>query len=158
MANVNKVILIGNLTRDPELRYLPSQMAVCDVGLAVNRTFKNAKGEKQEEVTFVDVTFWAKAAELIKQYMTKGKPIYIEGRLKYDTWEGKDGTKKSKLTVVAEEFQFLGGRSESGAPSGNSRPAAAGAGRVAEDFAPTGASYGAAESGQAFPAEDDIPF
>ena len=111
MASFNKVILLGNLTRDPQLKYLPSQTAVAEFGLAVNRKFRTQQGEDREEVTFIDCTAFAKTGELINQYFTKGKPIFIEGRLKYDQWEDKQGGgKRSKLTVVVENFQFVGGR------------------------------------------------
>jgi single-strand DNA-binding protein len=111
MANLNKVLLMGNLTRDPQLKYLPSQTAVVDFGLAVNRRWKGQNGEDREETTFVDCSAIAKTAEVINQYFTKGKPIFIEGRLKYDTWEDKQGGgKRSKLSVVIENFQFIGGR------------------------------------------------
>src|SRR3954453_4112639 len=111
MASFNKVLVMGNLTRDPQLKYLPSQMAVVEFGLACNRRFKTAAGEDREEVTFVDVSAFGKTGELINQYFQKGKPIFIEGRLKYDQWEDKNGGgKRSKLAVVAENFQFIGSR------------------------------------------------
>src|SRR6267154_1123303 len=107
MASFNKVMLMGNLTRDPVLKYLPnSQSAVVEFGIACNRKFKTATGEDREEVTFVDIAAFGKTGELINQYYTKGKPIMIEGRLKYDQWE-KDGQKRNKLTVVAENIVFL---------------------------------------------------
>jgi single-strand DNA-binding protein len=119
MANLNRVLLIGNLTRDPQLKFTPSQQAVCDIGVAVNRRYKTAQGEDREEVTFVDCTAWGKQAEVINQYMTKGKPIFIEGRLKLDQWEDKQGGgKRSKMTVVIENFQFLGGRDGGGGGGG----------------------------------------
>src|SRR6476646_3242053 len=119
MASFNKVILLGNLTRDPQLKYLPSQTAVAEFGLACNRKFRTAQGEDREEVTFVDITAFGKQAEGLNQYMTKGKPIFIEGRLKYDTWEDKNGGgKRSKMTVVIENFQFVGSRDGAGAPGG----------------------------------------
>src|SRR3954468_4374688 len=119
MASYNRVLLLGNLTRDPALKYTPSQMAVCEFGVACNRKFRTAQGEDREEVTFVDVTAWGKQAEVINQYMTKGKPIFIEGRLKYDQWEDKNGGgKRSKLTVVIENFQFVGGRDGGGEGGG----------------------------------------
>jgi single-strand DNA-binding protein len=122
MANVNKVILIGNLTRDPQLKYLPSQTAVVDFGLATNRRFKGANGEDREEVTFVDCSAFGKQAEVINQYCQKGKQLYIEGRLKYDQWEDKQGGgKRSKLSVVIENFQFLGGREGGGGGGGGGR-------------------------------------
>ncbi|MCS7032623.1 MAG: single-stranded DNA-binding protein [Phycisphaerae bacterium] len=111
MASFNQVILLGNLTRDPQLRYTPSQMAVCDFGIAVNRRFRAADGTDREEVTFVDCTAWGKQAELINQYCTKGRPLFVQGRLKLDQWEDKQGGgKRSKLSVVVENFQFIGGR------------------------------------------------
>ncbi|RYD27451.1 MAG: single-stranded DNA-binding protein, partial [Verrucomicrobiaceae bacterium] len=118
MASLNKVMLIGNLTRDPELRYTPKGMAVTDIGLAMNRRYV-VDGEKREEVTFVDVTFWGKGAEIISQYMKKGSPIYVEGRLRLDSWEDKQsGQKQSRLKVTGEEFQFLGAREGSGGGGG----------------------------------------
>lgn len=111
MASYNKVLLMGNLTRDPQLRYTPSQMAVADFGIAVNDKYTTKAGEKREDVCFVDVTAWGKQAEVINQYFQKGKPIFIEGRLKYDTWEDKQGGgKRHKLTVTLDGFQFVGGR------------------------------------------------
>jgi single-strand DNA-binding protein len=118
MASLNKVMLIGNLTRDPELRYTPKGMAVTDIGLAVNRTYQ-VENERREEVTFIDVTFWGKAAEVIAQYMKKGRPIYVEGRLRLDSWDDKQtGQKRSRLTVTGEEFQFLGSREGAGGGGG----------------------------------------
>jgi single-strand DNA-binding protein len=109
MASFNKVLLMGNLTRDPQLKYLPSQSAVVEFGVACNRKFKTAGGDEREEVTFVDVTSFGKQAEVINQYFTKGKAIFIEGRLKYDQWDDKNGGgKRSKLSVVVDNFQFLG--------------------------------------------------
>jgi single-strand DNA-binding protein len=119
MASFNKVLLMGNLTRDPQLKYLPSQTAVVEFGLACNRKFRTANGEDKEEVTFVDITSFGKQAEVINQYFTKGKPIFIEGRLKYDSWEDKNGGgKRHKLTVVVENFQFVGGRDGGGGGGG----------------------------------------
>ena len=115
MSSFNKVFLMGNLTRDPQLKYLPSQTAVAEFAIACNRKFRTATGEDREEVTFVDIAAFGKTGELINQYFTKGKPIFIEGRLKFDQWEDKQGGgKRSKLTVVAENFQFIGGRDGGG--------------------------------------------
>lgn len=116
MASFNKVILLGNLTRDPEVRSLPSGQAVTELGIACNRTFSvgGAGGERREEVTFVDVSFWGKAGELIAQYLRKGDPIFVEGRLTFRQWEAKDGGKRSKLSVTGENFQFVGGKREGG--------------------------------------------
>lgn len=118
MASFNRVILLGNLTRDPELRYLPSGSAVCEVGLAVNDRRKNANGEWIEETTFVDVTLWARTAEVASEYLSKGSPVLVEGRLKLDTWEGQDGQKRSKLKVIGDRMQLLGGRGGGGGGGG----------------------------------------
>jgi single-strand DNA-binding protein len=110
MANYNKVILAGNLTRDPELSYTPANMALCKFGMAINRQWSDRDGNKKEEVCFVDCTAWGRQAEVINQYLRKGRGIMLEGRLQYSTWTGKDDQKRSKLEVVVESFQFLGGR------------------------------------------------
>lgn len=141
MASVNKVILIGNLTRAPELRYTPKGSAVAEVGLAVNRKWKDDSGATREETTFLDITFWGKTAETVAKFCTKGSPLYIEGRLHLDTWDDKTtGQKRSKVRIIAEEFQFL--------PTGQ-RPAAA----APAASAPTPSASESTE----FP-EDDIPF
>jgi single-strand DNA-binding protein len=122
MPSVNKVILIGNLTRDPHTKQLPTQNLVTEFGLAVNRKFKSPEGEDREDVCFVDCAAFGRQAEVIQKYCKKGKSLYIEGRLRYDTWEDKNGHgKRSKLSVVVENFQFLGGRDDasSGAPAEN---------------------------------------
>ena len=111
MASFNRVVLLGNVTRDPELRYIASGTAVTDIGLAVNDRRKTPTGEWVEETTFVDVTLWGRTAEVACEYVTKGSPLLIEGRLKLDTWE-KDGKKNSKLRVVGEKMQLLGSRGE----------------------------------------------
>ena len=113
MASFNRVILMGNLTRDPELRYTPSGSAVCEFGLAMNRSYKTSSGEQRDETCFVDVTMWGRRGEVISEYFTKGRPILIEGRLKYDSWESAEG-RRSKLVVVAENFEFVGGRQDGG--------------------------------------------
>jgi single-strand DNA-binding protein len=121
MANLNKVMLIGNLTRDPELRYTPKGTAVAELGLAVNRVRNNDQGERIEETTFIDVTLWARQAELAQQYLGKGRPVYIEGRLQMDTWDDKTtGQKRSKLKVVGENMQFLSDGRGGGQPRGES--------------------------------------
>ncbi len=118
MANFNRVVLMGNLTRDPQLKYLPSQTPVTEFGLAVNRRY-TVNGEQREETTFVDCAAFGKPAEIINQYCQKGKAILVEGRLKYDSWEDKQGGgKRSKLSVVVENFQFVGGR-DGGAQGGD---------------------------------------
>jgi single-strand DNA-binding protein len=111
MASFNKVILLGNLTRDPEVRYTPKGSAVCDLGIAINRQYTLDSGEKREEVTFVDVVLWSRLAEIAGEYLKKGRPIFIEGRLQLDTWDDKQsGQKRSKLRVIGETMQLLGGR------------------------------------------------
>jgi single-strand DNA-binding protein len=113
MPSVNKVILIGNLTRDPQTKQLPSQSLVTEFGLAMNRKFKSPEGEDREEVCFVDCAAFGRQAEVIQKYCRKGKSLYIEGRLRYESWEDKNGHgKRSKLSVVVENFQFLGGRED----------------------------------------------
>ncbi len=148
MASYNRVVLVGNLTRDPELRYIPSGTAVTEVGLAVNDRRKNASGEWIDETTFVDITLWGRQAEIASEYLNKGSSVLIEGRLKLDTWE-KDGKKNSKLRVVGERMQMLGSRggpAGGGGGGGGSRPASRG-------NAPA-ASHDEFES----PPDDDIPF
>ena len=108
MANYNKVILVGNLTRDPQMSYLPSQTPVAEIGLAINRRWRGQNGEQREETCFIDCRAYGKQAETLQQYMRKGRPLLVEGRLQFDSWEGKDGTKRSKHRVVIERFQFLG--------------------------------------------------
>ncbi len=118
MASYNKVILVGNLTRDPQLSYLPSGTPVCEFGLAVNRRWKGQDGQQKEEVCFVDCRCFQRSAETINQYMTKGRPILVEGHLRLDQWESKEGQKRSKLYVVVDTFQFLGGREGGGREGG----------------------------------------
>jgi single-strand DNA-binding protein len=128
-GSYNKVLLMGNLTRDPELRHTSGNNAVCNLGLAVNRRFRTADGENREETTFVDCEAWGRTAETLSRYLTKGRPVFIEGRLKLDTWEDKsDGSKRSKLRVVVEGFQFIDSRGDSGGGGGGGAPASAGAG------------------------------
>jgi single-strand DNA-binding protein len=108
MASLNKVMLIGNLTRDPEIRYTPKGSAVCDLALAVNRRYTLENGEKQEEVTYLDIVLWNKQAELAEKFLNKGRAIFVEGRLQMDTWEDKaTGQKRSKIKIVGENIQFL---------------------------------------------------
>lgn len=119
MASFNKVILMGNLTRDPETRVTATGLTICKLGLAVSRVFSTKDGERREETTFVDIDAFGKQAEVITKYFRKGKPIMVEGRLKLDQWETNDGQKRSKLGVVLENFQFIGGRDDNDS-SGNS--------------------------------------
>ena len=150
MASFNKVILVGNLTRDPELRYTPKGLAIAKIGIAVNRQWRTETGEQKEEVTFVDVDAFGKQAETLGQYMRKGSPILIEGRLRLDQWDDKQtGQKRSKLGVVVEGFQFLGGGQRndgSGAPAAPrpARPAASPSAEADSDMPP--------------PESDDVPF
>ena len=159
MASFNKVVLVGNLTRDPELRYTPKGTAIAKIGLAVNRVWTNEAGEKKEEVTFVDVDVFGRTAENVGQYMRKGRPILIEGRLKLDQWDDKQtGQKKSKLGVVAETVQFLGGNPNAG-EGGGGAPAAPRAARPAPaaSAAPSAPPSEPLE-GDGPPESDDVPF
>lgn len=146
MANFNKVLLMGNLTRDPELRYTPKGTAVATIGVAVNRRWKDEAGQQREETTFVDVDAFGRTAENIGQYFKKGRPIFIEGRLRFHSWEDKQsGQKRSKLTVTAENFQFMD--SQRGLESGGEAPAPRpqpGSSPESHDSPP--------------PEEDDVPF
>ncbi len=118
MANLNKVMLIGNLTRDPEVKYTPKGTAVTDIGLAINRYHTSESGEKREETTFIDVTLWGRTAEVVNQYCKKGNPLFVEGRLQLDSWEDKQsGQKRSKLRVVGESIQLLGAKGSGGGGS-----------------------------------------
>src|SRR5512135_2160019 len=153
MASYNKVILVGNLTRDPELRYTPKGTAIARLGLAVNRVWRNEAGESKEEVTFLDIDAFGKQAETIGQYLKKGRPILIEGRLRLDQWDDKQtGQKRSRLGVVLEGFQFLdsGNRTEGGSEAPRARQSAAPA------AAPAAAVEPVAEAPE--PEQDDVPF
>ncbi len=158
-ASYNRVILLGNLTRDPELRYIPSGTAVTDIGLAMNEKRKNANGEWVEEVTFVDVTLWGRTAEVAGEYLSKGSPVFVEGRLKLDQWQDKEsGQKRTRLKVVGDRIQLLGGRGQGGSEGGGPRPAAK---QSSQDTAYSQAAP-PEEACDASPAEpsggDDIPF
>lgn len=120
MASFNRVTLLGNCTRDPEQRYTPSGTAVCELGLAVNETRKGQNGERIEDTVFVDVTLWGRTAEIATEYLQKGAPVLIEGRLKLDQWQDKEGQKRSKLKVVGEKLVLLGGGRGQGGGQGNS--------------------------------------
>jgi len=168
MANFNKVILAGNMTRDPQLRFLPSQTAVVDFGLAVNHKWRTPQGEEREEVLFIDCSAFGKMAETINKYCQKGKPILVEGRLKYETWDDKEsGGKRSKHKVVVDGFQFLGGRDSGGGGGGGGgdemeqRPPQRSAPRPQQSRGPAGPSRPEPEppiSDQEHFKEDDIPF
>jgi len=114
MANLNKVMIIGNLTRDPELKHTPSGTAVVELGMATNRKFKSATGEQKEEVCFLNLAAFGRKAEVLNEYTKKGDPLYIEGRLKFDSWETDDGQKRSKLSIVIQDFQFLSSKGKGG--------------------------------------------
>ncbi len=148
-GSFNKVLLLGNLTRDPELKHLPSEQSVANLGLAVNRRFRTRDGENREETTFVDCEAWGRTAEVMSQYLQKGRPVFIEGRLKLDTWQDRDGGNRSKLKVVVENFQFVdsrGGGSEGGSGGGSQARSGGERSQSSSDHAyePIG--------------EDDIPF
>ncbi|TAE90556.1 MAG: single-stranded DNA-binding protein [Verrucomicrobia bacterium] len=157
MANLNKVLLLGNLTRDPELRYTPKGTAVADIAVAINRVWNNEQNQRQEETTFVDITLWGRQAEIAQQYLTKGRGVFIEGRLQMDSWEDKaSGQKRSKLKVVAENLQFMpdgkgnaGGGYSSNSGGSSSTPARS------SNPAPM---HGASADDSGFQEEDDIPF
>lgn len=157
MANLNKVMLIGNVTRDPEIKYTPKGSAVTDLGIAVNRVFTPEGGEKREETTFVDVTLWGRQAEIAGEYCKKGRSIYIEGRLQLDSWEDKaSGQKRSKLRVVGENFQLLGPRPGGGSGGGSEEYSERPPRREPEQGG--GYSSGRSTAQQPPLEDDDIPF
>jgi|GEM_PF-80980 len=164
MANVNKVMLIGNLTRDPEVRYTPKGTAVTDIGMAINRIRTGDNGERIEETTYVDVTLWGRQAELAGQYLGKGRSVYIEGRLQLDTWDDKNtGQKRSKLRVVGENMQFIGGPNQGGGGGGQGAPQSGSSAPRQQQQTPPQQSAppqqgGAAASNVDFDDDDDIPF
>ena len=147
MASFNRVVLMGNLTRDVEVRYLQSGMAVADIGLAVNDRRKNQAGEWVEEATFVDITLWGRTAEVAGEYLSKGSAILVEGRLKLDSWES-DGQKRSKLKVVGERMQMLGGR-------GGGSESSPGGQQSESNFSEPASAAAAGDGGTS---PDDIPF
>ena len=161
MANLNKVMLIGNLTRDPETRFLPSGSPVCEFGMAINRVWNDQSGEKREQTTFVDCSAFGRTGETISKYMSKGRPIFVEGRLNFRSWETQEGQKRSKLDVIVESFQFLGGgQGQGGGQGGQDRRGApqqqqarsGGNGGWGQPSAPPPVSMEASMD------EDDIPF
>ena len=150
MASFNKVILLGNLTRDPEVRYTPKGTAVTELGMAVNRVYTAENGEKREETTFVDVTLWGRTAEIAGEYLKKGRPVFIEGRLQLDTWDDKtSGQKRSKLKVVGEGLQLIGSRPGGGGGGGDEEGSSAP--RSSKPAPPPKAAPSA-------PDDDEIPF
>lgn len=162
MANLNKVLLMGNLTRDVKLTYLPSNTPVAELGMAINRNWVGQDGQKHEEVTFVDLTMFGKRAEVLNKYLHKGDPLFIEGRLKLDTWDDKQsGQKRSKMRVMIEDFQFLGrgGGSRDGAPAGGAAPRrATGPAAAGPEEGPPPEEYPADAAAPEPPADDHIPF
>ena len=151
MANFNKVLLMGNLTRDPQLSYLPSQTAVVEIGLAINRKWRSREGEEKTEICFIDCNAFGKTAENINKYLKKGNPLFVEGRLKFDQWTAQDGSKRSKHRVTIENFQFMGspqGQGQNAAPNANA------AGNQSQQQYDSGAA-GAEQAGGPI---DDIPF
>ena len=165
MASYNRVILVGNLTRDPELRYIPSGTAVTEIGMAISDRRKDQSGNWIEETTFIDVTLWARTAEVVCEYLSKGSSVLIEGRLKFETWE-KDGQKRSKLKVIGERMQMLGGRGGGGEGGGSGGGSSASSSQSSEHQQPPAehqqppAEYEqpAATTASSEPAGDDIPF
>ncbi|MHC4119692.1 MAG: single-stranded DNA-binding protein [Planctomycetota bacterium] len=148
MANYNKVLLMGRLTRDPQLSYTPNQTAIVDFGLAINRKWKGQDGSERDETCFVDCTMFGRRAEVINKYCKKGNPLFVEGRLTFDSWQAQDGSNRSKLKVTVESFEFLGG---GGGASGG------GGGQAGQSYG-GGAPAPAPAPGQRPVGDDDIPF
>lgn len=159
-GNFNKVILLGNLTRDVELRHTSGNTAVAKLGLAVNRRWRTPEGENREEVTFVDCEAWGRQAETLSKFLSKGRPVFIEGRLRLDQWEDKEGKKQSKLKVVIENFQFVDARGEGGGGAGGAEGGGGGGGGGWSKRG-GGGRGGAQPTGQDVEQpfqDDDIPF
>ncbi len=154
MASYNRIVLMGNLTKDPQLSYTPSNTAVCKFGIATNRKWKDRDGGDREEVCFVDCTLFGRGGEVFNQYMGKGRPVLVEGRLTLNQWTTPDGDKRSKHEVFVENFQFLGG----GRPEDRGAPAAAGARGAGGASGSGGASGGGSYDSPPPPTDDDIPF
>jgi single-strand DNA-binding protein len=142
-ANINRVVLVGNLTRDPELRNTPSGTAVCSLRIAVNTRRKDSTGQWTEKPNYFDITVWGNQGESCAQYLAKGRPVAVDGRLEWREWDAQDGTKRQAVEIIADSVQFLGGRGESGGDGGN-------------QFVPAGASSGSDADFQG--SDDDIPF
>lgn len=156
MASFNKILLMGNLTRDPQLSYTPSQTAVVDFGLATNRKWNDQSGQQREEVCFVDCRAFGKTAENINKFFKKGRPIFVEGRLSFDQWTGQDGVKRSKHRVTVELFTFLpGGQQAGGPPAGGNYEDAPG--EPQEPSWPQAGTVSGPPRGSQVP-DDDIPF
>ncbi len=150
MANFNKVMLMGNLTRDPQLSYTPNQTAVVDFGMAVNRRWTGQDGNQRDETCFVDCRMFGRRAEVVNKYCKKGNPLFVEGRLTFDSWEAQDGTKRSKLRVTVENFEFIGGGG-----GGSSAGGGGGGGQARQSY---GGGSGAPAQSQPPVSDDDIPF
>ena len=158
MANLNKVMLIGNLTRDPELRVTPKGTAICTFSIAVNRKFKDDSGGEREEVTYVDIEAWGKSGENISRYCTKGRPLFVEGRLRLDQWEDKTTKeKRSRMKVVLENFQFLGSGRADGAPGGGGGEGGEG-GSAPRTYAPRATTPRPAAPAPQENLDEDVPF
>jgi len=155
MASFNRVILMGNLTRDPELRYIPSGMAVTEIGLAVNDRKKNPNGEWVDDPVFVDITLWGRTAEVVSEYCSKGKPLFVEGRLKYETWE-TDGQKRNKLKVVGDRIQLLGAKDGGGSGEGGGYRQSAPRQQQSQGGYQSPGGYDSYDQGP--PPNDDVPF
>ncbi len=155
MANLNKVFMIGNLTRDPELRYIPSGTAVASFTLASNRVYNSAAGEKKEETCFVRIVAWARQAELCGEYLTKGTPVFVEGRLQSRSWETPDGQKRSTLEVVAQNIQFLGRAKGAGDSSRAAKPSDSG---ILPDEPPAGSDTAADLPPEGEETSGEVPF
>lgn len=157
MANFNKVMLMGNLTRDPEVRYTPKGTAVAELGLAINRVYSAENGEKREETTFVDVTLWGRTAEIAGEFLKKGRPVFIEGRLQLDSWDDKQtGQKRSKLKVVGEGLQLIGARG--GGEAGGGGESSGGGPQSRRARPPQPPQQKPPADPDLEPEEDDIPF
>ncbi len=158
MASFNKVMLMGNLTRDPEVRSTPSGQTVTAFGIASNRTYTvgGPGGEKREEVTFIDVDFWGRRGEVVAQYLKKGDPIFVEGRLTYRQWEDKEGNKRNKVSVTAENFEFIGGRG--GGQSGSGGGSSGGRSNEGQSGAGQGGDGHAVGGGDGDGGFDEVPF
>jgi len=159
MASFNKVILMGNLTRDPELRTTPSGQHVCKFGIATSRVFTSKEGEKREDTTFIDIEAWGKTAEVIGKYFSKGRPIHIEGRLKFESWEDKNsGVKRNRLSVYAESFQFVGNKNDNptDGPDFSNSPQPKTSTPIATQRSNSGPEP--LKDSEADPFEDDVPF
>ncbi|MBX3354047.1 MAG: single-stranded DNA-binding protein [Phycisphaeraceae bacterium] len=161
-GNFNKVLLMGNLTRDVEVRQLPGGGSVANIGLAVNRRFKTQDGQQREEVTFVDCEAWGRTAEVMAQYLAKGRPVFIEGRLRLDQWQDKDGGNRSKLKVIIENFQFVdsrgGDEGGGGGTGGGQVYSRSGGGRAPASGQGGGGGHSGSSGGYEPIDEDDIPF